>query len=81
MYTILNDRALTRRKRINIVLDEDNVLKFSASALADCLNWILAMGQHQAILEGDDEEVFTISFVHSPRLPVTVTIDPDIFGD
>jgi len=45
MYTLIVDHWISRRKRTNHVLDDNDQLVFTASDLMSCFEFLLEMGQ------------------------------------
>lgn len=62
MWMIVSDMEITRRKRLNTVIDEDDVLQFSAPRLGDCLRWLIEMEQSRVLIHCPDGEYYLLEF-------------------
>lgn len=54
MYTILTDNQITRNRRVHYVFDEEDLLKFSAPTLKDCIEWLKESEAHHFYIDFGD---------------------------
>lgn len=80
MYTILTDNQITKNRRVHYVFDGEDVLKFSAPTLKDCIEWLkenethhfyIDFGDYRAMLylahEGGEHHGPITGWLHKPN--------------
>ncbi len=64
MYFIVADVQITRRKRVHLVLDENNEVAFAAARLTDVLAWLHDRDLTQITIQDQSERLWSVDIHH-----------------